>query len=230
MRHYLWQRIWHFVILLAVGSTHLLWLSPSFALNLTREVYSHDAENGEVLTVWEAGGTNIDFSQTNEVIQRVWLDDPSRLTIDFDGDLTAGGAYVVHLRRLQGVSFENIPQTDTTLLTVVTVTAGQPESRNVYLFQIAYGSGDADYNNVRIVHAAPSGQVNVGTGQINLEALQTGLQTAVARSIIPENSEVIARVNTFVQLVEAGRSVEEALTEAQIPIEVLQQLSRIGSE
>ncbi|MEA5448268.1 hypothetical protein VB780_06800 [Leptolyngbya sp. CCNP1308] len=79
---------------------------PSLAQGrpLRQEVRLEAAQAGTVpITVWPGSGANLDFSRLGLRIYRAWLDDPSKLTIDFDAPLDAGGAQVVHLRRISGV-------------------------------------------------------------------------------------------------------------------------------
>lgn len=108
------------------------------------------------LTIWEETGLNINFIPTGEVVKKVWLDDPSRLGVDFDGTLCASeaencsdtGATVIHLRRINPIKFPQLPKTQATLLSVVT--QGEDGAKNLYQFHVTYGQGKAQYATVNI--------------------------------------------------------------------------------
>lgn len=111
------------------------------------------------LTIWEETGLNINFIPTGEVVKKVWLDDPSRLGVDFDGILCVAesgncsdtGATVIHLRRINPIKFPQLPKTQATLLSVVT--QGEDGAKNLYQFHVAYGQGKPQYVSVNIAPA-----------------------------------------------------------------------------
>jgi hypothetical protein len=84
-------------------------------------------------------GTTINFRDTGEKVQRVWLDDPSQVTVDFD-DVNCRtpdkpcAAQVIHLRRIQRLKFQDLPATSTTSLTIVT-------DKSIHQFQLSFPSG-----------------------------------------------------------------------------------------
>jgi hypothetical protein len=127
-----------------------------------RNLTAAEANGGEApkLLVWPGRGLTLNFIPSGESIQKVWLDDPSRLGIDFDTDMCAvlmgdcasdNSASVIHLRRINNVfSADNpapIPLTESTLLTVITQSTS---GRKVYQFEIGYGSGTPEYTAVNI--------------------------------------------------------------------------------
>ncbi|WP_257236557.1 hypothetical protein [Nostoc sp. 'Peltigera malacea cyanobiont' DB3992] len=81
----------------------------------------------QTINVWNGHGVAISFYELGETIKKVWLDDPSQILLDTDGCLEGleencsnPGAGLIHLRRIKRVNIPGIPQTSTTLLTVVT--------------------------------------------------------------------------------------------------------------
>ena len=103
-----------------------------------------------VIKVWYQQGTNLSFIPTGERIKKVWLNDPSQVTIDFDGPMcvqlgqgnrtTLGncqnsGANVIHLRRIKKIDIPGLPEVSNTLLTVITQREGQTK---LYTFRILY--------------------------------------------------------------------------------------------
>lgn len=107
------------------------------------------------LTVWLGPGLNINFAPSNETIQKVWLDDISRIGLDTDSPLCdgqnecQGGASIVHLkRRSSAINFPGSPQTSTTLLSVVT--QGPHGKKHLNQFMLVYGSGSPQYTSVTV--------------------------------------------------------------------------------
>ena len=162
-----------------------------------RQVPVETARAGNVpITVEEASGISIDFSKSGERVYKVWLDDPSKLTVDFDGPLESG-AQVIHLRRITGLSFENLPSGSSTLLTVVTRSGS---ASNVYYFNVGYGATDT--TGIAIVPATSSTLQLTRhslseTEPVDLEMVHLGLQDAIANSVISPESPVIERVEQF---------------------------------
>jgi hypothetical protein len=89
-----------------------------------------------IIQLYPGHGTTINFRLANEKVQRLWLDDPSQVTIDFD-DVNCRtpdkpcAAQIVHLRRIKPLKFDGLPTTATPLLTIVT-------DQNIHQFQLAF--------------------------------------------------------------------------------------------
>ena len=220
---------------------------PVFAGALVNSIPISQAQGGGAqLSVWPGSGTNIDFTRTGEVIQRVWLDDPSRLTIDFDGNLGggddfggggggggSGGAGVIHLRRVTGISFSNLPQTASTLLTAVT--QGSDGSRHVYQFQVNYGSGTPQYATVALMPSSTGTDTSNGGGLVvssgrtaTLSDIERGLQQAISQNLIAASSPVVARTQDFLARARNGTAMQSAADEANISMAVVSQLATMG--
>ena len=176
------------------------------------------------LSVWEGSGLNISFSGIGETINKVWLDDPSRITLDFDTSLKSGQAQSIHLKRINPLDFENLPKTSSTLLTVVT-------NKNRYQFILTYGTGQPQYYAVNI--AVPT---NNRTTALNLEwgqQIRRGLSKARNQGLIaPEqgNMVLVERVHRVLALVAAGKSVESASLLAGVSMPFIQRLEQMGLE
>jgi hypothetical protein len=88
------------------------------------------------IALYSGHGTTLNFRVANEKVQRVWLDDPSQVTVDFD-DVNCRSqdqpcaAQVIHLRRIKRLKFDDLPTTSTTLLTVVT-------EKGIHQFQLSF--------------------------------------------------------------------------------------------
>ncbi len=120
-----------------------------------------------IIKVWYQQGTNLSFIPTGEKIKKVWLNDPSQVTIDFDGPMcvqlgqgnrtTLGncqnsGANVIHLRRIKKLDIPGLPNADNTLLTVITQRQGETK---LYTFRIIYGD-IPEYHTLAIYPDSPS--------------------------------------------------------------------------
>jgi hypothetical protein len=88
------------------------------------------------IALYSGHGTTLNFRAANEKVQRVWLDDPSQVTVDFD-DVNCRtqeqpcAAQVIHLRRIKRLRFDGLPTTSTTALTVVT-------DKGIHQFQLSF--------------------------------------------------------------------------------------------
>ncbi|MEH2457643.1 hypothetical protein [Nostoc sp.] len=138
-----------------------------------RSIFSCQAQGlgGAIPTVkiWYQEGTNLSFIPAGEVIKKVWLNDPSQVTIDFDGpvcmqfgqeansssgDCKNSAANVIQLRRIKKLDIPGLPPTSNTLLTVVT--EGQGKNK-LYTFRVLYGTDNPEYHTLAIF-PDPSGQ------------------------------------------------------------------------
>ena len=107
-------------------------------------------------------GTNLSFLPAGETIRRVWLNDPSQVTMDFDGpmcmqfgqqrNLSSGdcknsAANVIQLRRIPRLNIPGIPKMDNTLLTVITEDEGRSK---LYTFRVLYQDTPPNYHTLAI--------------------------------------------------------------------------------
>ena len=152
----------------------LLSLSISFvpysALALSaRTVSIEDAQgiSGSIITLEVAPGygLNINLIPTGEVVKKAWIDDPSRITLSFDGNLCQGGteqqqcnnegATVIHLRQIQPIAFPSLPRSagGGTLLTLITEGS---QGRKIYQFKVMPVSGAPKYTLLNVSSENPA--------------------------------------------------------------------------
>jgi hypothetical protein len=110
----------------------------------------------QTINVWDGHGVSISFYQINEIVKRVWIDDPSQILIDTDGCLEginkncqSSGAGLIHLRRIKRLDISGMPKTWATHLTIVTETSAG--DRKSYHFQVAPSNGKPKYSQISIV-------------------------------------------------------------------------------
>jgi hypothetical protein len=190
------------------------------------------------ITIWQGVGLSLNFASTGEKIVKAWLDDPSRLTLDFDVPFCggegqrrcSGGATIIHLRRIQGLNFSHLPATSTTLLTVVTEGQG---TRKTYYFNVGYGSGRARYIAVNINPdprpALQQRQRLEREVQARAERIERGLQIARQRNTSENNEKVFERVEILLAHVRGGMSFQEAVRRVNIAPSVLNQLESMAT-
>ncbi|BCL34437.1 hypothetical protein [Nostoc sp. MS1] len=136
-----------------------------------RSIFSCQAQGlgGLVPTikVWYEQGTNLSFIPAGEKIRKVWLNDPSQVTLDFDGpmcmqfgqqsgnseDCKNSSANVIQLRRIPKLNLPGVRSTQNTLLTVIT--EGQGQSK-LYTFKVLYEDTPPEYHTLAIF-ADPGG-------------------------------------------------------------------------
>jgi hypothetical protein len=134
-----------------------------------RSIFSCQAQglSGVVpsIKVWYQQGTNLSFLPSGEKIKKVWLNDPSQVTLDFDGpmcmqfgqgsgngDCQNSSANVIQLRRIKKLAIPGLPDVKNTLLTVIT----EGEQTKLYTFRILYGDGNPEYHTLAVFPDSPS--------------------------------------------------------------------------
>lgn len=195
-----------------------------------------------IIHVWIGSGINLNFLETGEKIERVWLDDPSRLVVDFDDPNCHQGncsAMVIHLKRINPVNFPELPKSNSTLLSVITYTEND---RKLYQFKIAYGQGNPEYYTVSIIPQAPSApplpglksepsiELTIG-GRATLVDVERGLSIAKSKGLISSdlaNQTLEYRVLEFISLARNGLSVAEASAQAGVSLRAIARLGELG--
>ena len=217
---------------IVLGSLLLLghWTTPAQA-QTTRSIPSSYArgEYAQPVTIdlYRGHGVNLNFRATGETIQRAWLDDPSQTTLDFDDvgcrqaeTSSRCDATVVHLRRIEPLTFENLPATETTLLTVLT-------QQNVYQFYLTFpATGSPEYSTLNI---QPESVLTVARSN-QAEVIERGLGVAQAQGLIAEGDRLWNRIQTFLALVRGGIAPSEATAQAGISENLILRLTELGRQ
>lgn len=196
------------------------------------------------ILVWAGSGTNLSFLPTGEQIQRVWLDDPSQITLDFDAPLCQGregracgrsSATIVHLRRINPLNWAGLPRASSTLLTVITDGA---TGRQLYQFRVAYGSGTPEYTTLEVrptqinSASAPVSRARTRVAEaplINLPNIERGLRVAIQRRFVRSNSPIVPRLSRFLLLSHSGIEIPLAAQQAGISMTLVSKLASLGS-
>lgn len=223
----------------------------SLVASPVQTIFSSQAQglNGAIqtITVWSGAGTNLSFIPTGEIVRKVWLDDPSQITLDFDGPMCVmsseraekncsnSAATVIHLRRIHQLKFPNLPRTASTLLSVITQMPGG--ERKLYQFRVAYGTGAPQYHTVAIYPDANSRQTDAitvgGLRQAGLEEIERGLQVAKSRSLLGHsqgNQSLELKVLNFLALVRNGATFQSATKQVGVSMALISKLGELGLE
>ena len=91
------------------------------------------------------GGTTITWDKSDEIIKKMWLDNPTFANIDVFGCIrgwngcTESDAQIIHLKRNNDLKLKHIPATNTTLLTIITQNR-QTKATSLHFYQITKAS------------------------------------------------------------------------------------------
>jgi hypothetical protein len=211
--------------------------------NPVRSIFASQAEgkSGQLTTVvlWPGYGTNLNLIPTGEVVKKAWLDDPSRVAIDFDGCLgqSAGassgtgegcGATVIHLRQITGVNFPGL-MTSSNASTLLTLIADGSQGKKLYQFKVMMGQGTPQYNTLTI---QPDSQgtpyIDVGLRRAPLEDVEKGLAIAESKKLISRRDSAWSKVRNFLAQVRNGESINTAAQVTGANMAIITKLAELG--
>ena len=206
----------------------------------TRSIPASVASGEQQITpvnLYSGHSVTLNFRPIGEIIRRVWLDNPSQVTIDFDdpncsvmGEPGKCAASVIHLRRIEPLQFPNLPIADSTSLTVVT-------DQGLYKFQLAFPeSGTPEYYTLEIqpdsldqnTTAQPPLTLDRLVGQQGAQLVERGLSIAQVRGLVTQDDPLWQRIQTFLSAVEQGTSPTDAASAAGISSELVLKLAELG--
>ncbi|MDV3002841.1 MAG: hypothetical protein N5P05_004496 (plasmid) [Chroococcopsis gigantea SAG 12.99] len=238
------------VLTLAYGAAAMAVPVRNYSRNFNATNVEATGGRFPTLMVWP--GTGLTLSLLNlkdEYVKQIWLDDPSKLTIDHAGNLCPGlpcpdGARVVHLKRITGLNFRNLPSTSLTTLTLVTVS---PEGERIYKFLLGYGGGKPQYlvanlmppvtpNLDRSTPLPPLTTLKTesrGTpvSSEKLALYETGLNRARGELNTSTNNRlVLTRIELFVEDLKAGYGEENARLRNNLSQNTLSRILSLGKE
>jgi hypothetical protein len=194
-----------------------------------------------ILTVYKGSGLNISFLLLSKRVTKVWLDDPSRITVDFDVPL-ARGASVIHLKRIEPVNFPRVPKSGSTLLTVIAENAGgttdargtraKNNGRERYQFRVTYGEkGQPSCYGYDVLPDPVALSTPDGLALEEESLLWEGLAIAKRRGTISAeagNTVLETRVRRYIALRKRGAEEEEARRSARVSAAFLARLEELA--
>jgi hypothetical protein len=200
------------------------------------------------LLVWPGAGLTVNLSGlTNEYVKQIWLDDPSKLTLDYAGNLCivlpcTGGVKVLHLKRITGLQFQNLPSTSLTTLTVVTIS---PQGERIYKFILTYGKGKPQYMVANLLPTVASKPPNLTRVALTDKKTSRGIPPAPERIALYEkglilarqelgtttrNRLVLTRFALFLEDIKAGYGEEEARGRNNLSQSTLDSILQLGTQ
>jgi hypothetical protein len=191
-----------------------------------------------VVKVWPGVSVDIDLIDTGELIRKAWIDDPSRIAVDFDSCLGASGgnqnvqsggcgARVVHLRQIHTARIPGLTYAPSTFLTLITESPKGKWKR--YKFQIVPVGGKTapEYYAVTITpDSYGTAYLDVGGAQkATIEDVVKGLGIARSQGLLPSKSPLIPKINAFVSAVHDGSTLEEASQTSGVSLALVNRLA-----
>jgi hypothetical protein len=208
--------------------TILFWGISSPVIAQTRSVTLDQSRLIDV-ALYRGHGVTLNFRPTGETIQRAWLDDLSKVTLDFDdpgctvvGMSESCAASVIHLRRIHPLDFPDLPATATTTLTVLT-------NADLYTFRLSFpDTGTPAYS---VLSLELNNNLSVGQGRTltPIEQIEQGLRIAQTRRLISPTDPLWQRLQTCLQLMRNGVAATEAAEQAGVSSVLLTRLSEFGA-
>lgn len=194
----------------------------------------------QTINVWNGHGVAISFYEVGETIKKVWLDDPSQILLDTDGclegidqDCQNPGAGLIHLRRIKKVNIPGLPQTPSTLLTIITQTP--TGERKAYSFRVATNSGKPKYSQVVIKNDVEEKKAPIPQLQplaVNFKTtrdIRNGIAIAIKKKWINSNDELHQRLEKFIIRLYMGDEISTAAEKASVSMELVNKLINLGS-
>jgi hypothetical protein len=196
----------------------------------------------QTINVWNGHGVAISFYAIGETIKKVWLDDPSQILVDTDGCLEGldqncpnPGAGLIHLRRIKRVNIPGLPQTNTTLLTVITQSSSG--ERRAYSFRLATSNGTPKYSQVVIKNDVAQAQTShtpqlsplVRTQQ-TINQIRGGIAIAIKNGQMTYNDELHQRLQKLIGYLQKGDDIPTAANKSSVSQELVNKLIGLSSD
>lgn len=211
----------------------------------SRDVSGEGAKR-QTVKVWPGHGVSISFYGSDEIIQKIWLDDPSKFIVDVDGCLQGmencgdenEGAGLIHVRRINDIKIRGLPQSSIygAHLTVITESKSR---KKVYHFSLVPGTGRPEYSQLKIVSSydsrvseqpLPQLQTVNYTAVSDSKYIEKGMQVAVSKGQLKVNSPLWDRLMKVVSLRSQGRDIRLAAYEAKVSMRLINKLMNMGVE
>jgi hypothetical protein len=230
--------------LFAVGAiaTFSVAVTPAYAGRVLRVSAEAALEGSVPLVVHsEGGGIILDFSPTGETIQKISLDDPSKIVYDHCLLTKSCGARpspTVRVFRSKGIAFADLPSVKATLLSVETLDASN--EWHSYIFPVTTSNAPATYNKVLIGGSPPRNRSRFGGSLLettdssskpdaSYAVTALGMRQAQQKQLLVD-PQLKGRVRTYLQLIQSGMSDKLAARKAGVSPALVQHLQDLGQQ
>lgn len=216
--------------------------STVYGTDMVQTIPSHNGTTKQLsplnIPLAPGSGVSINFAPAGETIQKVWLDNPSFVTIDADGclaglpsfgdDCQESYASLIYLRRINDLTIPGLPKSSQSLLTVVTEKQGQT---NIYVFRINKAS-TASKLVFEVISSHPKTVNGVKPSTeptvITTARITNGFKRAIANQLLEKKGKLSQQINEFIGYLESGLSKAEAAQKVGISLDVINKLEALG--
>jgi hypothetical protein len=220
------------------ASAQVATVTPLAAPPAYRVIARERATTTQTLLELETGrSTAIDFSPTQERILFVKLADPSRTTYVANKAIESGQATTLFLTPIQALSFPGATTNAVTTLLVQTVDAANNQrlySFNLQPVEVAKFTGVVitpiqKRPTVKRLQPKPVAvRPQIDPASLDIERIERGLTVALDKGYTPESDPIVAKVRRVIASVRVGQSLSTAAILAQVPLDVLAALDKLG--
>lgn len=205
---------------------------PALAGEVLQIVSSDRAERSLLSLELHAGkGTNLDWSKTDEIVESIFIDDPSFIGASTDGCITGisnrncskNSAKLIHLKLNLDLDLP-VPKSDTSLITIVT--EDEEKRRHIYLFDVKKAKkGDRRISLIQFVEASNSRLISTKNSILAFQ-LRRGLIAAIAQKAI--DRPLLERCQNLIYEVEQGADLTIAAERAGLSRKFTEKLLELG--
>ena len=212
--------------------------APCWAQAVSRQVIPKEKTNEPVQVHLAPGfGVNLSFVNSQETIEKIWLDNPAFVTVSADGCLyglnqncASVGAKILHLRRINPLNLEGIPKSRKTLLTVIT--RDRRNNPQLYLFTIQPSSQPKtlvfDIQKERPKEVVAEKIKTPIVDYFLLAAIERGIKVSLEEGWLEPRSELTHNLRHFSSLLGKGYQEAEAAEIAGISLPLVNRLKDLG--
>ncbi|HAX87724.1 MAG TPA: hypothetical protein DCY91_16025 [Cyanobacteria bacterium UBA11370] len=198
----------------------------------SRPVIANDVTQvrlGDTSDIPIAQGVTLTFIPSRQIIQKIWLDNPTWITLDTDGCLEGlgtspcqqPGATSIHLRRIEPLHIEGLLPSSSSRLTVISRdVSGQLK---ISTFRLVPAETD-QYSIVEVV-PPESGFVDI----VNADFVERGRAIAISQGWMRESDHLYQKIDQFLTLIKT-ESVSVAAEQSGVSIALVQRLHSLGEE
>jgi len=192
----------------------------------------------QTVKVWAGHGVDISFYNTNQIIKKIWLDDPSQFIFDVDGCLEGlgkcsqnSGAGLIHIRQIEKTKIPGLPSApDGAHMTVIT----EGVKKTSYHFRIVLGCGKPEYSQIEIIEDTskpPETKPKADyTALSDSKYIAKGMQVALSKQWISRSGELWSRLNQLVELRSSGKELVIAANTAGVSMKLVEKLMNLGGK
>ena len=177
----------------------------------------------QTITVSPGYGVTV---MTDEPVYRVWIDDGSRVAVDFDRPVEEG-ANIIHVYQTQ--SQGGFSSDGNTMMTLVYGSGGVQKVR------IQFGSGPVAQTVLDLSGSSPGASRLVASGlqtgtSERIAILRAGLSKALSDGSMSRGSALHSAVESYLDMIGSGVSLQQAAERTGLQLEVIGRLAKLGME